>query len=144
MIAVDTNILVYAHRPECPSHERAFAAVRDLAASPTPWGVPLHCFVELAAVVTNPRIWRAPSSAAQVSDQIEAWLECPRMHVLTEDAGWLPAFMACLASGHAQGGQVHDARIAACCRHHGVTELWTADRDFGRYPWLTTRNPLVG
>jgi hypothetical protein len=39
---------------------------------------------------------------------------------------------------------VHDARIAACCLRHGVTELWTADRDFSRYPALFTRNPLVG
>jgi hypothetical protein len=57
LIAVDTNILVYAHRPECPSHGRAFAVLRELAASTTSWGVPLHCFVEFAAVVTNPRIW---------------------------------------------------------------------------------------
>ena len=143
MIAVDTNILVYAHRPECPSHGRAFAVLRELAASTTRWGVPLHCFVEFAGIVTNPRIWHRPSSPAQISDQIDAWLECPRIHVLTEDADWLGVFMECLASGHVQGGQVHDARIAACCRQHGVTELWTADRDFGRYPWLATRNPVV-
>jgi predicted nucleic acid-binding protein len=41
------------------------------------------------------------------------------------------------------GAQVHDARIAALCLHHGVTELWTADRDFGRFPELRTRNPLI-
>ena len=37
---------------------------------------------------------------------------------------------------------VHDARVAALCIAHGVTELWTADRDFGRFPDLVTRNPL--
>lgn len=26
---------------------------------------------------------------------------------------------------------------------HGVTELWTADRDLSRVPVLRTRNPLV-
>jgi hypothetical protein len=41
------------------------------------------------------------------------------------------------------GAQVHDARVAALCRLHGVRELWTADRDFGRFPDLTVRNPLV-
>ena len=38
---------------------------------------------------------------------------------------------------------VYDARIAAVCLAHGVEELWTADRDFGRFPSLRTRNPLA-
>jgi predicted nucleic acid-binding protein len=38
---------------------------------------------------------------------------------------------------------VHDARIAALCLQHGVRELWSADRDFNRFPALRTRNPLV-
>ncbi|HSN72820.1 MAG TPA: hypothetical protein VLT59_14990, partial [Steroidobacteraceae bacterium] len=48
-----------------------------------------------------------------------------------------------LAAGQTRGPAVHDARIAAICLSHGVTELWTADRDFSRFPALTTRNPLV-
>ena len=43
----------------------------------------------------------------------------------------------------AGGMGVHDARIAALCRQHGVAELWTADRDFSRLPGLKVRNPLV-
>jgi len=144
VIAVDTNILVYAHRPECPSHDRAFTAVAQLAESSSSWGIPLHCLIEFAAVASNPRIWRTPSSPAHITSQVDAWLECPRMHVLSEDADWWPVFCECLTTSRALGGQVHDARIAACCRYHGVGELWTADRDFGRYPWLSTRNPLIG
>ena len=41
------------------------------------------------------------------------------------------------------GPRIHDARIAALCLHHGVRELWTADRDFSMFPKLKTRNPLV-
>jgi predicted nucleic acid-binding protein len=48
-----------------------------------------------------------------------------------------------LAAGKVSGPQVHDARVAAVCRQHGVRELWTADRDFGRFPGLKIRNPLV-
>jgi hypothetical protein len=29
------------------------------------------------------------------------------------------------------------------CQNHGVRELWTADRDFGRFPDLKVKNPLV-
>lgn len=41
------------------------------------------------------------------------------------------------------GAKVHGARIAGICRDHAVQELWTADRDFGYFPWLNTVNPLV-
>jgi predicted nucleic acid-binding protein len=37
---------------------------------------------------------------------------------------------------------IHDARIAALCLQHGVTELFTADRDFNKFHELKTRNPL--
>jgi predicted nucleic acid-binding protein len=46
--------------------------------------------------------------------------------------------------GRVDGPRVHDARVAALCREHGVQELWTADRDFSRFPGLAARNPLVG
>jgi len=49
-----------------------------------------------------------------------------------------------LVSSRATGARVHDARIAAICLSHGVRTLWTADRDFSRFPELTIRNPLVG
>jgi hypothetical protein len=37
---------------------------------------------------------------------------------------------------------IHDARVAALCIHHGVQELWTADRDFLRFPGIKVVNPL--
>ena len=46
--------------------------------------------------------------------------------------------------GRVRGAAIHDARIAAICLEHGVSELWTADRDFSRFPSLKTRNPLMG
>jgi predicted nucleic acid-binding protein len=48
-----------------------------------------------------------------------------------------------LAAGQIVGGRTHDARIAAICIQHGVRELWSADRDFSRFPELTTANPLA-
>jgi toxin-antitoxin system PIN domain toxin len=143
VIAVDTNILVYAHRPECPSHDAAFECIAQLASGPRSWGIVLHCLVEFAAVVTNAKIWRTPSSIEDVIEQVGAWLEAPRLHVLTEDRTWWTVFCETLVAGRPMGGQVHDARIAAACRYHAVAELWTADRDFSRYAGIVTVNPLV-
>jgi predicted nucleic acid-binding protein len=56
---------------------------------------------------------------------------------------WL-ASRALLVGGRIAGAQVHEARIAALCRQHGVRALWSADRDFNRFADLTVVNPLVG
>ena len=48
-----------------------------------------------------------------------------------------------LARGHVTGPRVHDARVAALCLAHGVTELWTVDRDFDLFPELATRVPWI-
>lgn len=143
MIAIDTNILVHAHRPEMPGHGRAKAEIGRLARERKRYGLPFHCLVEFSGVVTKPRLFATPSSAEQVRAQIEAWLEPPNAWLLVEDEATLEAFHEILGASGAQGGAVHDARIAACCRRYGVAALWTADRDFSRYPGLRTHDPLT-
>jgi hypothetical protein len=143
LIAVDTNLLVYAHRPECPGHSQAKTCLTDLAEGAGRWGIPQHCLIEFVGVVTNPRIWAAPSSNEACLDQVDAWLESPTAEVLEEGPGFWSTFSGVVKQAGVRGGAVHDARIAACCREHGVRELLTCDRDFSRYPWLKVRNPLV-
>jgi uncharacterized protein len=63
--------------------------------------------------------------------------------LLAESAVHWPTLRALLANGRVVGPQVHDARVAALCRQHGVRELWSADRDFNRFAGLTVVNPLV-
>lgn len=143
MIAVDTNLLVYAHREDSPWHDVAHASVAALAEGRAAWAIPWPCLHEFLAIVTHPRIYAPPSPLATALDQIEAWLESPSLVLLSEIEGYWPELRAVLTAGRVAGAQVHDARVAALCRRHGVRELWTADRDFGRFPDLTVRNPLI-
>lgn len=143
MIAVDTNILVYAHREDSPWHDAALRKLTELAEGKTPWAIPWPCIHEFLAVVTHPRIYSPPSPLAAAIDQVEAWLESPSLELLSETQGYWPELRSALTQGRISGAQVHDARVAAICRDHGVRELWTSDRDFGRFPSLTVRNPLV-
>jgi predicted nucleic acid-binding protein len=94
--------------------------------------------------VTHPLIYAPPTPLAAAINQIEAWLESPSLVLLAETDGYWPELRSALEQGRISGPQVHDARIAAICRDHGVRELWTADRDFSRFPTLTVVNPLVG
>ena len=144
MIAVDTNILVYAHREDSAWHGAAYGRVTELAEGRAAWGIPWPCIHEFLAVVTHPRIYSPPTPLSSALDQVEAWLESPTLVVLAEAEGYWPELRSHLEQSHAAGPIVHDARVVAICRAHGVRELWTADRDFSRFPSLTTRNPLVG
>lgn len=143
MITLDTNVLVYAHREDSPWHDVAAARIVELAEGRTPWAIPWACVHEFLAIVTHPRIYAPPTPLAAALDQVEAWLESPSLVLLSESEEYWPELRATLQDGRVAGAQVHDARIAALCKLHGVQELWTADRDFGRFPGLTVRNPLV-
>jgi toxin-antitoxin system PIN domain toxin len=144
VIGVDTNLLVYAHREDSPWHAAAYARVAELAEGRAPWAIPWPCVHEFLAIVTHPRIYAPPSPLAIALGQIDAWLESPSLALLAEGDGYWPEAKALLSDGRIAGPGVHDARVAALCRLHGVRELWTADRDFGRFPGLACRNPLVG
>lgn len=76
-------------------------------------------------------------------DQIEAWLESPSVVLLSEDQGHWGCLRTLLEKAALHGLAVHDARIAALCIQHGVSELWTADRDFARFAGIQAVNPLV-
>jgi hypothetical protein len=143
MIAVDTNILVYAHREDSPWHESAYASIIELAENRTLWAIPWPCIHELLAIVTHPRIYAPPTTLAAAIDQIEAWLESPSLMLLKETEGYWPHFRKFIETGRIVGGQIHDARIAALCHLHEVKELWTADRDFSRFSGISVRNPLI-
>jgi predicted nucleic acid-binding protein len=62
MIAVDTNLLVYAHRRESRYHGACSALIRSLAEGDARWAIPWPCVFEFFSVVTNPRIWKDAAS----------------------------------------------------------------------------------
>lgn len=143
MIAVDSNVLIYAHRSDSEWHQPASETLRRLAEGAASWAIPWPCLYEFYAISTHPKIYDPPSTPAQALDQIEAWLESPSLVLLAESPGYRPELLGLLRSSRPLGPQVHDARIAALCLHAGARELLSADRDFSRFPSLTTRNPLI-
>ena len=143
MIAVDTNVLVYAHREDSPWHETAYKVLVQLAESRAPWAIPWPCLHEFIAIVTHPRIYNPPTPLMAALDQVDAWSESPTVSLIRESEGYWSQLKNLLEQGRVVGPQVHDARIVAICLLNGVRELWTADRDFSRFPALAIRNPLV-
>ncbi len=143
VIAVDTNILVYAHRADSSWHSPADGCLTELAESGLPWAIPWPCIHEFIAIVTHPRIYDPPTPVPEAIEQVECWFEAPGLVLLAEAPSYWTALRRLVERSKVSGARVHDARVAALCMQHGVTELWTADRDFGRFKGIAVSNPLT-
>lgn len=142
MIAVDTNILVYAHREDSPHHAAALAAIASLAAGANRWAIPWPCLHELLAVVTHPWIYDPPTPPDRALSIISSLLALPNVTPIGETRDHATLLTELVRPG-VVGPKVHDARVAAICLGHGISELWSADRDFSWFPALKVRNPLA-
>jgi len=143
VIAVDTNLLVYSHREDSKFHEPAKECIDSLRHQSAPWAIAWPCVHEFIGIVTRPGIYQPPTSLNQALAAVDAWLAGGNLHLLAESPGYLEKLRELALAAKLSGPRIHAARIAALCLHHGVRELWTADRDFSMFPKLKTRNPLV-
>jgi hypothetical protein len=132
MLMPDVNVLVYAHRADSPHHQRYGQWVTAMANAAEPFAISalvLHGFVR---VVTNPRIFRSPSSTQQAFTFIDALLERPTCIVIRPgEEHWAIFRRLCSKSG-IQGKLVADAVHAALAIESGC-EWVTADTDFARF-----------
>jgi toxin-antitoxin system PIN domain toxin len=143
VIAVDTNILVYAHRADSSWHVKADQRLAELAESGSPWAIPWPCIHEFLAIVTHPKLYRPPTPLPKAIKQVECWLECPSLTLLGETQEHWKVLRGAILAGRLAGPVIHDARVVAICRQHGVKALWSADRDFSRLSGLKLINPLL-
>jgi toxin-antitoxin system PIN domain toxin len=136
VIAIDTNVLVYAHREELPQHAKARARLIALAEGPSPWGIPVFCLGEFVRVVTHPRLFDPPHSIDEACAAVDRILESPSVRVLLPGEQHWSLLAEAIRAADATGNLVFDAQIAALCREEGVSALVTEDRDFDRFPRL--------
>jgi toxin-antitoxin system PIN domain toxin len=142
VIALDTNILVYARREETSHHARAREILKQLAEGEQPWALLWPCIYEFIRVVTHPRVFDPPTNLESALDDLDSLLQSPSLTLLREGPRHSVFMQRLLRSGQAAGNLAHDAHIAALIVEHGVGELWTADRDFARFPGIRVRNPF--
>lgn len=142
MIAVDTNILVYARRAESPQHKEALRLLRDLATGSRPWALTWVSIYEFLRVVTHAKVFNPPTNISAALEDVESLLESPSLRLIGEGPSHPEMMRRALVSGGATGNLVHDGHIAALLMEHGVTELWTADRDFHRFASIRVRDPF--
>ena len=135
MIAVDTNVLVHAHRKESPKHEEARRRVVALAERSL--GIPVFCLGEFLRVVTHPRIANS-HSADEACEAMQRLLASPNVELLLPGHRFPDLLADAVREADAIGNLVFDAQIVALCREAGVRALLTEDRDFDRFPGFAT------
>ena len=141
MIAVDTNVLVYAHREDLPQHSAAVRCLRQLAEGAEGWCIPVFCLGEFIRVVTHPKVFKKPSTIGQATDGLEGLLASPSLHVLGPGEAYPELLLKSCRQADTRGNLVFDAQIAALCREYGIGRLLTYDRDFARFPDLELLQP---
>jgi toxin-antitoxin system PIN domain toxin len=143
VIAVDSNLLIYSHREDSEFHATAKELVDSLRHQPAPWAIPWPCIHECIAIVTHAGIYKPASTLSEALGFVDSLFASPQLHLLSESSGYFEKLRDVITAARLKGPRIHDARIAALCLHHGVRELWSADRDFSAFPQLKVRNPLV-
>ena len=141
--ALDANVLVHASDADSPVHGRARAFIDQCAA-----GTALVCLAwpvvtAYLRIVTHPAVFRRPLAPAEAMANIAALLALPQLRLLSEQDGFWKVYREVSLAQPPRGSQVPDTHLAALLWQHGITTLYTRDRDFRRFDFLTVIDPLA-
>lgn len=142
MIAVDTNLLVYAHRSSLPEHRSARAALERAGDDGRGWGITLATIAEFWSVVTH-RAAARPSTSEEATAFLAALKKDGGMQVWTPGPGFDDRLLQLAVDLTVAGGRVFDLQIALTAFEHGASEIWTHDRGFATIPGLRVIDPLA-
>lgn len=143
MIAIDTDLLIYAHRRAVPEHRRARRALEQASGTGRGWGVTLPSLAEFWSVVTHPAAIGRPSTPAEAAGFLRALAEQAEMQIWAPGAGFAERLLQMATDLGVSGVRVFDLQIGLIAFTNGADEVWTHDRGFVRIPGLRLRDPLA-
>jgi toxin-antitoxin system PIN domain toxin len=142
MIAVDTNLLVYAHRSGCPEHREAIKAIEKAAASPAGWGFCLPSVSEFWMVVTHPSCEGGPSTPEQATAFLRALVDTGKPIICAPRSNFSAKLIMAARDLGVTGVRIFDLQIGLMAIAAGATEIWTHDAGFARIPGIKISDPL--
>ena len=141
MIALDTNILVYAHHTGYREHHRAQTVILEAAGNAGGFGLPFPCLAEFWTVVTHPASSGRPSRPREARAFL-ANLIAAGARVLYPSSGAAERVVKLAVDLDIRGGRIFDLQIAETCLTAGAREVWTHDQNFLAVPGLKILDPL--
>lgn len=141
MIIVDANLLLYAYNSSSPQHGAARSWLEGAMSGTEAIRFALVSLLAFVRITTNARAFLRPLSTPEAIGIVNLWLNHPQTGLAhPTERHWL-LLDELVRSGQARGPMVMDAHLAALTLEYGAT-LYTADRDFARFPGLRFVNPL--
>lgn len=140
MIVPDANLLIYAYDSKSDLQPSASRWLRQILSGPDPVGftwLSIGAFVRISTNLTL-RNHLPMAVATQIVDE---WLTRRVVRLIVPGDGHWALLRNMLIAGRVQGPTVTDAQLAALTIEFGGI-LYTADRDFARFPGLRWINPL--
>ena len=138
----DVNVLVYAHRADGCLEHRAYADwITNLATGEESFGISELVLSGFVRVVTNPRVFKTPTSPARALAFCDALRDRPQAVSLVHGPRSWPIFTRLCRDLPARGKLVADAWHAALAIEHGC-EWISTDGDFARFTGLKWTHPL--
>jgi hypothetical protein len=132
MLMPDVNVLVYAHRRDEAGHEAYADWLRGLVEGPGPFALSVLVAVGFLRVVTNPRIYQAPTPLPVALAAIEHLSGQPGCRLLAPSGTHLPEVVGLCRKTGAAGKLVADAQHAALAIAEGCTWV-TRDANFAAF-----------
>lgn len=140
--ALDANLLLYASDASSALHERAVVFLRRCAEGPELLYLPWPVVMAYLRIATHPAIFERPLSPEVAAANIESLLARPHVRPVGELDGFWPVYRRATDALVVRGNLVSDAHLVALLLQHGVTTLWTHDRDFRRFEGIRAHDPL--
>lgn len=141
MIVIDANLLVYAYDLASTDHKKSLVWLENVLSGVEAVGLPWQSMSAFLRVITNRRLAGARVTVEQAVLVVEEWLQQPNVQILVPGDQHWSVWRRMILEGRASGPLVSDAQIAALTIEYGGV-LYTADRDFARFPGLRWKNPL--
>jgi uncharacterized protein len=141
MIVLDATLLLDAYDSRAKEHAGAQTWIEQTLSGGELVGIPWQTAYAFLRVVTNPKVPGERLSLAEAVKIVEEWEAQPNVRFLGPGEQHWKILRRMLLEGQAHGPMVTDAQLAALVIEHGG-ELYSADRDFARFPGIQWRNPL--
>lgn len=139
---MDTNVLLYAANVDDDMHTVARELLERLAVGPDLFYLFWPTIMGFLRIATHPAIFPDPYAPEQALAAIAGLLDRPNVRARGERAGFWELYCS-TAQPQTRGNHVPDAHLAALMRQHGVTVIYTRDRDFRRYDGIDARDPFA-
>jgi uncharacterized protein len=140
VILPDVNVLIYAFRADSARHSVCKAWLDAIVGGDAQFGLSPLTLSAVARIVTNPRIFRQPSSIEEAFAFCNNLLGQPHCEQVRPGPRHWPIFTRICLEARISGARVSDAWFAALAIEHGCVWI-TYDRDYARFPELDSREP---